>query len=514
MVHCWRTRPHLRGALVCAACLVSLTSAVPAVAAEAFGPSDNNRQPLLASNTTLRRRAMVRSRSSLPEVTPPASDGWTEENAPGHGLPNYLPDAPAHLPHAVDQYQSPLPQPEMERSSFTAQAGSTESDRPRERNRGLRLRKRGDNRDESGQISARRPKPADDSVAGAVADQPRRSARQQMRARQSARQNLAMARSRSSQAEVMETFTHNPVHNDESYIPFLGNVASDEAEEMEDTPTSDPEESSQTGAVAASHALDEQEPVGEEETQPEVPKPDKYAIAYPEAEDSSPETAVADGSSPEEERATMNTGEAEKDSAAAGEPEDRRAVAGRDTDPLDRQPAIRSEPPPPPPLAHAPRVADLEPWRQQQYAPRPTRREVEDYRRRLQDRLLERYNNLPRFAGKVGKVSVVLSKPLDESLDGSLIRAEFDQLVYDPWGKRIPELEQEYFVVTFGAGGPRQVRSDPSIRVGLDLEKTYSEQAPLPADPFRNVPERRVFHLTPTAAMPDWWRPDFPELNQ
>lgn len=148
----------------------------------------------------------------------------------------------------------------------------------------------------------------------------------------------------------------------------------------------------------------------------------------------------------------------------------------------------------------------------------PTRSEVEDYRQRLELRLLERYNNLPDHAGNVGRVEVVLSKPLEESLDGSRIRAEFDQLVYDPWGRRIPKLEEEYFVVTFAAGGARQVRSDPSVRVGLDHEQGYSERMPLSADPFGKVQSSKAFSPAPAPKtqekkMPNWWRPDFPELQ-
>lgn len=176
------------------------------------------------------------------------------------------------------------------------------------------------------------------------------------------------------------------------------------------------------------------------------------------------------------------------------------------------------------PAASMPRTAVVAqqaiPPRRQAMAPPPTRVEVEDYRRRLELRLLERYNNLPEHAGNVGRVTVVLSKPLQLSLDGEMIRAEFDQLVFDPWGKRIPALEEEYYVVTFGAGGARQVRADPSIRVGLDLEKAYSERAPLNADPFNRVPEDRAFRPAPTpesataaVKMPEWWRPDFPELQ-
>lgn len=147
-------------------------------------------------------------------------------------------------------------------------------------------------------------------------------------------------------------------------------------------------------------------------------------------------------------------------------------------------------------------------WRDEYREP-PTPQAVIDYQLKLEARLLERYNNLPEYGGMVGRVYVILAKPFDVSLDGSMIRAEFDQLVYDHWGKRLPKLEQEYFVVTFGAGGVQQVRSDPSIRVGLDMEKTFSERAPLPADPFRGIEDPQTFKQTPTQTMPEWWRPDF-----
>lgn len=143
--------------------------------------------------------------------------------------------------------------------------------------------------------------------------------------------------------------------------------------------------------------------------------------------------------------------------------------------------------------------------------------QIDEYRARLENRLLERYNNLPGHSGNVGKVTVALSRPPETSLDGTMIRAEFDQLVYDPWGKRIPELEKEYYVVTFGSGGVRNVRTDPSIRVGLNLEKTYSERATLAADPFKRIPEAPKERPEGAGAaetkMPDWWRPDFPELQ-
>ncbi|MDR3211209.1 MAG: hypothetical protein LBU79_04755 [Planctomycetota bacterium] len=149
----------------------------------------------------------------------------------------------------------------------------------------------------------------------------------------------------------------------------------------------------------------------------------------------------------------------------------------------------------------------------------PTPEGVENYRARLEVRLLERYNNLPASAGKVGQVRVVLSRPIEVSLDGRFLRAEFDQLVYDIWGRRLPALEKEYYIVTFGSGGSETVRSDPSIRVGLDLEKTYSEHAPLAADPFRNVKDLEDFRreaskeVGEVVKMPDWWRPEYPEIH-
>lgn len=171
--------------------------------------------------------------------------------------------------------------------------------------------------------------------------------------------------------------------------------------------------------------------------------------------------------------------------------------------------ATPAVPPVPPPSRLEEETAEA--WRLAQIMTPPTPAEVETYRQRLELRLLERYNNLPEHSGQVAKISIVLSKPLEPSLDGSRIRAEFDQLVYDPWGKRIPALEQEYYVVVFGSGGVQQVRSDPSIRIGLDMEKTYSEHAPLAAEPFRNIPEDAAFRPAPKAKMPDWWRPEFRE---
>ncbi len=192
---------------------------------------------------------------------------------------------------------------------------------------------------------------------------------------------------------------------------------------------------------------------------------------------------------------------------AAASPADQGKVESKDTSRLENggaaktgQTAATQSVPPDPAAPGAPPSHPAEP---------PTRAEIEAYRSKLEQRLLERYNNLPDHAGQVAKVTVVLAKPLEVSLDGTLIRAEFDQLVYDPWGKRISALEQEYFAVTFGSGGPRQIRSEPSIRVGLDQEAVYSEHAPLPADPFKIAPKDAAFQSNPQIKMPNWWRPEF-----
>lgn len=142
----------------------------------------------------------------------------------------------------------------------------------------------------------------------------------------------------------------------------------------------------------------------------------------------------------------------------------------------------------------------------------PSPEGVENYRARLEERLLERYNSLPDYAGRVGLVRVALSRQLETSIDGKFIRAEFDQLVYDIWGKRLPALEEEYFVVVFGEGGAQRVRSEPSVRVGLDLRGSYSEMAPPIAKPLEKVDPDEAFASPPSVKMPSWWRPEFPEL--
>lgn len=116
---------------------------------------------------------------------------------------------------------------------------------------------------------------------------------------------------------------------------------------------------------------------------------------------------------------------------------------------------------------------------------------VELYRRELERRLLDKYNNLPDWAGKVGRVEVIVGKNIEHSIDGKKQRVEFDQLVYDQWGKRITKLEKDYFIVVFGDKIPKVVQLDPSINVGLDAQAGFSESYPLEYSPDARSREHR-----------------------
>lgn len=97
------------------------------------------------------------------------------------------------------------------------------------------------------------------------------------------------------------------------------------------------------------------------------------------------------------------------------------------------------------------------------------------YQKALEERLLARYNNHPTYGGRVAAVRLRQARPPRRSVDGKEIQVEFTQLVYDRWGERIPDLEREYYVITFGHGVPRFVRTDPTITVGMHLEGGFSE---------------------------------------
>ncbi len=101
-------------------------------------------------------------------------------------------------------------------------------------------------------------------------------------------------------------------------------------------------------------------------------------------------------------------------------------------------------------------------------------RNVEIYARELEAKLHGRYNNHPDYVGKVGLVQLTLASEPKVALDGQEIQVELSQIVYDKWGERIPELEKEYYVVTFGHGAPTRMRTRPSVEVGLHNEGGYS----------------------------------------
>lgn len=105
------------------------------------------------------------------------------------------------------------------------------------------------------------------------------------------------------------------------------------------------------------------------------------------------------------------------------------------------------------------------------------------YKMQLERNLLARYNNLPDWSGKIGRVELVIPRAPEHSVNGENVRVEFNQIVYDQWGKRVPDLEKEYFFITFGTGKPRLVRTAPSMTIGLDAGSTYSEDLPIQSGP-------------------------------
>lgn len=101
---------------------------------------------------------------------------------------------------------------------------------------------------------------------------------------------------------------------------------------------------------------------------------------------------------------------------------------------------------------------------------------IDSYRRQLEQSLLDRYNNTPKFAGQIARVELIIPDEPVQSVDKQEVQVEFDQLVYDRWGKRVPELEGEYFMVTFSTGSARLVQTEASLRIGLDKPGGYSER--------------------------------------
>jgi hypothetical protein len=103
---------------------------------------------------------------------------------------------------------------------------------------------------------------------------------------------------------------------------------------------------------------------------------------------------------------------------------------------------------------------------------------MEIYKERLEAKLLRQYKNHPEFGRNVNKVKLEVVRDIKSDESGKLRKVEFSQLVYDIWGERIPELEKEYFVITFG---PQEMAYRnytpvrPKINVGLNTRGSYSE---------------------------------------
>lgn len=107
--------------------------------------------------------------------------------------------------------------------------------------------------------------------------------------------------------------------------------------------------------------------------------------------------------------------------------------------------------------------------------PAPELENINRYAAALEESLLRRYNNTPGFAGKVAKVRLLADHEPEFSMDRKKVRMSWSQVVFDHWGKRISELEEEYYVVVFGDGKPLMQRTRPSISIGLNNESGYSE---------------------------------------
>ena len=106
--------------------------------------------------------------------------------------------------------------------------------------------------------------------------------------------------------------------------------------------------------------------------------------------------------------------------------------------------------------------------------------QVEAYRQLLEQRLLEKYNNLPNYSGQISRVELFIAQAPLRSMDGKELQVEYNQIVRDKWGRRVPALEKEYFIVTFGPGAVRKVPVEASLQIGLKQEEgIYSEQQPV-----------------------------------
>ncbi len=108
---------------------------------------------------------------------------------------------------------------------------------------------------------------------------------------------------------------------------------------------------------------------------------------------------------------------------------------------------------------------------------------IKIYKERLEHRLLYQYKNHPLYGKKVAKVVLDVVKDIKSDTNNQYRKVEFSQLVYDIWGDRIPTLEKEFFVVTFGPPSQQKISmpGKEKISVGLQTRGSYSEYTPVKA---------------------------------
>lgn len=123
---------------------------------------------------------------------------------------------------------------------------------------------------------------------------------------------------------------------------------------------------------------------------------------------------------------------------------------------------------------------------------------IDAYRRQLEARLLQKYNNMQDYAGVISRVELQLTHPPLQSCDRSEVKVEFCQLVYDKWNRRVPPLEKEYFIITFGSGTPRTVRTDPTVTFGLKTDGEFSEKTPVQSGLMGEFPSLPQLPAAPT----------------
>jgi len=135
--------------------------------------------------------------------------------------------------------------------------------------------------------------------------------------------------------------------------------------------------------------------------------------------------------------------------------------------------------------------------------PSPAAKNIMLYRQELEERLKQRYENMSAYHGKIGRVDLIMSRLPRTSLDKSQIEIEFSQRVLNKWGDRIPELEEEYFVITFGDGIPKVKSSKPSIDIGMKHEGGYGENHLESTGRLGRLQREEILPVRAASAVPD-----------